>query len=422
MGRKGIKTALIFGSILLLIPYSLVFASQKTVSIALNYPETGPYSKQGKDQWKASSLAQSEINAAGGILGKKVLVRWYNTESKPVIAQKNARRAIDIDGVKMIFGGSSSAVAIAVSKVAQEKKVPFFGTLTYSNATTGKEGRRHIFRECYNAWMSAKAISKYLNKDFKGKKYFYITADYTWGWSTESSLRKFTNTEDKKTHPGVLTPFPSNDFQTALGKAQAANPDVLVLVLFGDEMAKAVRTAAKMGMKDRMQIVVPNLTIGMAERGTPRDMEGVIGAVPWTWKVPYEYGYDRGKQFVEKFAKRYNRYPSSSAASAYTIMYQYKEAVERARSFEASAVIKALEGHKYKLLKDTQEWRDFDHQSIQTVYTVRCNPRSIVMKDKYHLDYFDILDSISGHDAVRTREQWNAVRKAANKLTRLDAL
>jgi ABC-type branched-subunit amino acid transport system substrate-binding protein len=422
MRRKGIKTALFIGSILLLMPYSWVFASQKTISIALNYPETGPYSKQGKDQWKASSLAQSEINAAGGILGNKVLIRWYNTESKPAIAQKNARRAIDIDGVKMIFGGSSSAVAIAVSKIAQEKKVPFFGTLTYSNATTGKEGRRHTFRECYNAWMSAKAISKYLNKDFKGKKYFYITADYTWGWSTESSLRKFTNTEDKKMHPGILTPFPSKDFKTALKKAQEAHPDVLALVLFGDEMAKAVRTAAKMGMKNRMQIVVPNLTIGMAERGTPRDMEGVIGAVPWTWKVPYEYNYDRGKQFVEKFAKRYNRYPSSSAASAYTIMYQYKEAVERAKSFEASAVIKALEGHKYKLLKDTQEWRDFDHQSIQTVYTVRCNPRSIVMKDKYHLDYFDILDSISGPDAVRTREQWNAVRKAANKLTRLEAL
>jgi branched-chain amino acid transport system substrate-binding protein len=422
MRRKAIRIALFLCSILLVCPYSWIFASQETVTIALNYPETGPYSKQGKDQWKASSLAQAEINAAGGILGKKVVIKWYNTESKPVIAEQNARRAIDIDGAKMIFGGSSSAVAIAVSKVAQEKKVPFFGTLTYSNATTGKEGRRYTFRECYNAWMSAKAISKYLNKHFNGKKYFYITADYTWGWSTEASLRKFTHTEDKKAHPGVLTPFPSKDFRTALKKAQEAKPQVLVLVLFGDEMAKAVRTAAKMGMKDRMQIVVPNLTIGMAERGTPTDMEGVIGAVPWTWQVPYKYSYDRGKQFVENFTNRYNRYPSSSGASAYTIIYQYKAAVERAKSFDASAVIKALEGHKYKLLKDAQQWRDFDHQSVQTVYTVRCNPRPTVMKDKYHLDYFEILDSISGQDAVRTRDEWNAVRKAANKPTQLEAL
>lgn len=422
MRRIAIRIALFLCSILLVCPYSWVFASQESVTIALNYPETGPYSKQGKDQWKASSLALSEINAAGGILGKKVVIRWYNTESNPAIAEKNARRAIDIDGAKMIFGGSSSAVAVAVSKVAQEKKVPFFGTLTYSNATTGKEGRRHTFRECYNAWMSAKAISKYLNKNFKGKKYFYITADYTWGWSTESSLRKFTHTEDKKTHPGVLTPFPSKDFRAALRKAQAAHPEVLVLVLFGDEMANAVRTAAEMGMKDRMQLVVPNLTIGMAERGTPTDMEGVIGAVPWTWKVPYKYSYARGKQFVEKFTRRYNRYPSSSGASAYTILYQYKEAVERAKSFDASAVIKALEGHRYKLLKDNQKWRAFDHQSVQTVYTVRCNPRPIVMEDKYHLDYFDILDSISGQDAVRTREQWNAARKAADKPLRLEAL
>jgi ABC-type branched-subunit amino acid transport system substrate-binding protein len=122
----GLKLLLFIGLILLVIPYSWVLASQGTVTIALNYPETGPYSKQGKDQWKASSLALSEINAVGGILGNKVVLRWYDTKSNPVIAQKNARRAIDIDGAKMIFGGSSSAVAIAVSKVAQEKKGAFF--------------------------------------------------------------------------------------------------------------------------------------------------------------------------------------------------------------------------------------------------------------------------------------------------------
>jgi branched-chain amino acid transport system substrate-binding protein len=253
MRRKGIKIALLISTILLLVPHSWVYASQETVTIALNDPETGPYSKQGKDQWKASSLALSEISAAGGILGKKVKIKWYNTKSNPGVAQQNARRAIDIDGVKMIIGGSSSTVAFAVSKVAQELKVPFFGTLTYSNATTGKEGRQRTFRACYNAWMSAKAISKYLNQNYDGKKYFHITADYTWGWSTESSLRELTSTEDKKMHPGVLTPFTSKDFQTALRKAQEANPEVLVLVLFGDQMAKAVRTAAKMGLKDKMQ-------------------------------------------------------------------------------------------------------------------------------------------------------------------------
>ena len=203
----------------LFISVSTVFSSQGTVKIALNYPETGPYRKQGKEQWKAAYLAKQEINAAGGILNRKVELVTYDTQSSSDLAAKNAAKAIDAEDVKMVFGGCSSAVAVAVSKVCQKKGVPFFGTLTYSTTVTGTEARRHTFRECNDAWMAAKAISSYLKKNHAGQKYFYITADYTWGWTTEASLRRFSGTEDKSLHKGVLTPFPSSDFTAALKKA-----------------------------------------------------------------------------------------------------------------------------------------------------------------------------------------------------------
>ena len=413
---------LIFIGLFLFLLTPLAVASQDTIKIALNYPETGPYFKQGKEQWKAAYLAKKEINDAGGILNKRIELVTYDTKSSSELAAKNATRAIDADGVKMIFGGSSSAVAVAVSKVCQKKGVPFFGTLTYSTTVTGTEARRHTFRECNDSWMAAKAISAYLKKNFSGKKYFYITADYTWGWTTEASLRKFSNTEDQTIHKGVLTPFPSSDFTAALKTAAREKPDVLVLVLFGQEMANAIRAAHKSGMKDRMQIVVPNLTLGMAERGTPRAMQGVVGTVPWCWQIPYKYNFSRGIRFVEDFRKENQRYPSSSAASAYSIMYEYKSAVERAGAFDAANVIKALEGHRYQLLKDEQVWRDFDHQSIQTVYVVRCKPREEVVKNKYNLDYFEIIDSLPGHMAARTHQEWKAVRKMAGKPTHLEKL
>jgi len=409
-------------AVVFLLPATHGFSAEETVKIALNYPETGPYAKEGKDQWYAAEIARKEINDAGGILGRKVVYRWYDSASNPNKTRANVLRAIDQEKVKMVFGGSSSAVAIAAGKVCQEKKILFFGTLTYSTATTGTEAHRYIFRECYDAWMGAKAIASHLKRNFKDAKYFYITADYTWGWTTEASLRKFSGTENKERHPGILTPFPSGYYDEALKKAEAANPDVLVLVLFGQEMASAIRKAEEMGLKRKVQIVVPNLTLGMAEKGTPKAMEGVIGAVPWCYKVPYEYDYPRGKEFVEAFKKRFNRYPSTSAASAYTIMYEYKSAVERAGTFDTTDVIKALEGHEYQLLKDKQTWRAFDHQSVQTVYTVRCNPADVVLKDKYHLDYFTILGSIPGNQAVRTRSEWNAVRRAAGKPTYLEKL
>jgi ABC-type branched-subunit amino acid transport system substrate-binding protein len=418
---RYVFTRILIG-LFLLFSASTALASQDTIKIALNYPETGPYCMQGKDQWKAANLAETEINAAGGILNQKIELVTYDTKSSAELAAKNAVYAIDNNGAKMIFGGSSSAVAVSVSKVCQKKGVPFFGTLTYSTTVTGEEARRHTFRECNDSWMAAKAISSYLKKNFPGKKYFYITADYTWGWTTEASLRKFSDTEDKAVHKGVLTPFPSTDFTAALKKADQERPDVLVLVLFGQEMANAIRSAHKMGMKERMQIVVPNLTLGMAERGTPRAMQGVVGTVPWCWQIPYTYNYERGIKFVEDFQKEHQRYPSSSAASAYTILYEYKSAVERAGSFDSEKVIKALEGHRYQLLKDEQVWRDFDHQSVQTVYVVRCKPRDEVVKNRYNLDYFEIIDHLPGKMAACSRQEWNDVRKAAGKMTRLEKL
>lgn len=103
-------------------------------------------------------------------------------------------------------------------------------------------------------------------------------------------------------------------------------------------------------------------------------------------------------------------------------LFEYKATVERAGSFEAAAVIKALEGHRYQLLKDPQVWRDFDHQSVQTVYVVRCKPRDEVVKNKYNLNYFEIIDSLPGNMAACTRREWNKTRNAAGKLARLEKL
>lgn len=410
--NKILKSALVLLSILLAISTG---ASAAVVKIGLNYPKTGPYSVQGLAQLRAAEMAVEEINQAGGILGRNVELVVRDSQSKADLAKKNVEELIDNEGVEMIFGGSSSAVAIAGGKAAKSRGKLYFGTLTYSNATTGVQGHKYIFRECYNAWMGAKVLSEYLKEHFSGKRYFYVTADYTWGWTTEASIRKFSRTLDRKRHKRVLTPFPGatrKNFQEALKKAASSRAEVLVLVLFGKDMADAVKLATEMGLKKKMSIVVPNLTLGMAASAGPKVMEGVVGALPWSWKVPFTYNYTKGMAFVEDFGIKYKSYPSTSAASAYTIMYQYKEAVERAGGFDTKEVIAMLEGHKYTLLKDEQVWRAFDHQSIQTVYAVRCKPEAQVLKDKYKQDYFEIIKAMAGEKAARSKDRWARTRKA----------
>lgn len=395
-------------------------AADEVVKIGLNYPETGPYAKQGLDQRRAAEIALEEINAGGGILGKKIELVYRDTKSNAKLAKENANDLYDKEGVQMMFGGSSSAVAIASGKVAKEKKKLFFGTLTYSTETTGEEGHKYLFRECYDSRMAAKVLSDYLKKNFGGKKFFYITADYTWGWTTEESFRQFSDTTDKDMHKGILTKLGTADFKTPLTLAQEANADVLVLVLFGKDMENGVKQAYEMGLKKKMQIVVPNMTIDMAEGAGPEAMEGVLSATPWYWKLPFEQNNAKGMAFVNKFAERYNRYPSTAGASAYVIMRQYKEAVERAKTFDTMAVINALEGHKYTELKGEQYWRAFDHQSVQTVFAVKCKKPDDIKKDKYQLDYYEVINTMKGEEAAISLAEWQALRAKVGAAATLD--
>ena len=396
---------------------SFCVQAAEPITLGLNYPRTGSYKEEGLAQMRGALLAIDEINAAGGVLGRPLRLSSKDTASRPAKAVKNVEK-LSAEGAAMLFGGSSSAVAIASGKRAAELGLLYFGTLTYSNDTTGKDGHRYMFRECNSAWMSARVLGQYLHKTLPDKRYFYITSDYTWGHTTESSLRQTTNSVDVAIHPGLKVKFPGAhlaDYQDALTQAAASNAEVLALVLFGEDLVRAMRIAKDLGLTERMQVVAPNLTQSIVEQAGPGLMEGVVGTEPWTWRVPALEKSARGEAFVKTFSERYAMYPSSSAASAYSIVYQWADAAKRANSLESEALIKSLEGHRYQLLKGQQEWRAFDHQNVQTVYAVKVKPREEVLKDPLKQDYFEIVGRLEGAEAAPSLAEWQAERKAAGQ-------
>lgn len=387
------------------------------ITLGLNYPRTGPYKEEGLAQMRGALLAIDELNAQGGVLGRPLRLSSKDTASRPAKAVKNVDK-LAAEGAAMLFGGSSSAVAIAAGKRAKEHGLLYFGTLTYSNDTTGKDGQRYMFRECNNAWMSAKVLGQYLSKTLPNKRYFYVTSDYTWGHTTEASLRQATGTDNAGQHAGVRVPFPGArlaDYQDALTQAASSNAEVLALVLFGEDLVRAMRIAKDLGLTERMQIIAPNLTQSMVEQAGPDLMQGVIGTEPWTWRVPALEKSTRGEAFVQSFKTRYEMYPSSSAASAYSIVQQWADAAKRANSLDSEALIKELEGHRYSLLKDEQQWRAFDHQNLQTVYAVRVKPREDVLKDPLKQDYFEIVDRLDASTALPSLAEWQAERRAGGQ-------
>ncbi len=408
--------------IILVVMFFLLFQNSwaEDVNIGFSYPQTGPYSALGLAQYNGAVLALEEINSKGGILNRKVKLITRDTQSNPKISTKNVLELIDKEKCEMIFGGVSSAVAIAGGKAAKSRGKLFFGTMTASNATTGVEGHKYIFREGYNAWMIANSLSSYLMEEkLSSKKFFYITADYIWGRTTEKAIRTFSMTTNEKRHKRFYTPFPNatfKDFSNALSMAKVVKPQVLVLLLFGKDIIRALTMIDEMGIKKNFQaILAPTLSLDMAVSVGPKAMENVIGTAAWTWNVPFEKNFKRGKAFVNKYADRYHSYPSCSSGSAYTILHQYKDAVERTGTFDTKAVIKTLEDYKYVSLKDEQTWRAFDHQSVQTVYVMKCRKKEEVLKDKFKQNYFEIIKVLPGNKVVRTKDYWQKIRKEAGK-------
>ncbi len=371
-----------------------------TVLFGLNVPLTGSYSLQGEDELKSYKLAIKMINAKGGVLGKKIVYSVKDTKTNANVARENAKALIS-EGAIMLTGGSSSAVAIAQGEECQKKGVVFMACLTHSNATTGKHGHRHSFRWYNNGHQTAKAMAQGLVKKFgKTAKYAYLYADYTWGQTVQQSMQNVIEKAGGKTVLNNPTKLGAKSFIADLLKVKKAKPDVLVLVHFGGDMINCLKQVNRLKLRKKMSVVVPLMEIHMAHPLGPKIMQGVLTSMCWYHGLSKKY--DGSKKFVDAFEREYNKKPGNSAAAAWVAVHQYVSAVKRARSFNHKKVIRALEGHKFKLLVGTEYYRKWDHQGIHPTFVAVGKKPS---ESRNEWDLFKIISTHKGEDVARTRKE-----------------
>jgi ABC-type branched-subunit amino acid transport system substrate-binding protein len=371
-------------------PY-VIAAPTKEIVVGLDLPQSGSYSDQGQDQLRAYNLAIEEINKSGGIMGMKVRATVGDDQTKAPVATDNARRMIERDGAVMITGGSSTGTAIAVSALCQQKNTMFMATLTHGDEPTDIDCHKHTFRRYINAHMSAQAMASELMAKYGTGRWFHITADYSWGHSVFDNLTAVVEPKGAKTINNVLLKLGTTDFSQALGQAQAAKPDVLVITEFGKDMVNCLNQAAQFGLTKSTKILVPLADEYMA-KGTGNNMANVVTTAPFYYKY-HAAKYPAAKKFVDAFMAKYGTPPSNGAECAYTNMYQYKGAVERAGTINPDAVIKKLEGYHFTATKGPEYWRDWDHQGINSVLVMEGLPL-----DQRGGDVFNFAKVLQEHD------------------------
>jgi ABC-type branched-subunit amino acid transport system substrate-binding protein len=362
----------------------------RTVVLGFNVPQTGPYADEGADQLRAYELAVKHLNGEGdggmmktfkpsrltgrGILGKKVAFVTGDTQTKADASRASAKRMIEKDGVVMVSGGSSSAVAVAVQSLAQEMGVIFMCGLTHSNDTTMKDRRRYGFRHFFNAYMSGQALGPVLEKEYGAdRRAYHLTADYTWGWTQEESLKQATEKLGWQTVAAVRTPLGAGDFSQYITPVLNSGADVLILNHYGKDMVNSLRQAVQFGLRDkqvngkRFEIVVPLYSRLMAQ-GAGDAAKGILGTANWHWTL----SDPASKAFVKSFGNAYGFPPSQAAHTGYVQTLLYANAVETAGTFYPPEVIKALEGFRFDGLGNgPTEYRAGDHQCMKDVLVMR---------------------------------------------------
>ena len=385
-------------------------SSGSSVFIGISVPRTGTYAVQGEDELKGYQLAIEHINEGNdlvkqispktkkGVLSKELKFGVADSAAKPNEAVQAQQRFITENKAVMITGGTSSAVAVALNKLAQREKVLFVCGISGSNDTTGKDCVRYGVRQNFFGQTAAAAIAPVLVKEFgKNKKVAYMTPDYTYGHTVTKSMQDNTAKDGWTTVTNQVSPLGAPDFSSYLLNVANSGADLLVNVNWGHDAVLSIQQAKKFGVLDKMKLVVPYQGPFLA-RETGGLMQGVYAATDYWWTL--EDKFPLAKMFNAAFEKKYGYKPEWGAENAYVSFVHWARMTEEAGSFYPPDIIKIYEKEETipSLVGDVH-YRKEDHQCVRPVIIVKGKQQKD-MKGKE--DYYDIVEFVPGKNLMQT--------------------
>jgi ABC-type branched-subunit amino acid transport system substrate-binding protein len=377
-----------------------------SVFIGISVPRTGTYALQGEDELKGYQLAIEHINAGHplikaispkttkGVLGKQLKYGVADSAAKPNDAVQAQQRFITENKAIMITGGTSSAVAVALNKLAQREKVLFVCGISGSNDTTGKDCVRYGVRQNFYGETAANAIGPALLKAYgKNRKAAFMTPDYTYGHTVTKSVNEYLTKNGGWTMvTNQVSPLGAPDYSSYLTNIANSGAEILVNVNWGHDAVLSTQQAKQFGLLPKMKLVIPYQIPFLAREVGPDITEGVYAATDFWWTL--EDKYPLAKMFVQEFEKKYGYKPEWGAENAYMEFALWAEAVEHAASFYPPDVIKSYESpRKLQSFVGEVQWRPEDHQLIRPVVIVKGKAKS-AMRNKE--DYWEVVDIVPG--------------------------
>jgi branched-chain amino acid transport system substrate-binding protein len=344
---------------------AIVRSQAAKIKIGHLTPMTGFLGALGGWAVQGIKMAEEEINAGGGVMGRQLDV-FSEDSVNPATASTKAQRMLERDDAVVLMGEINSASAKTIMQVAARNKRLFMSTGARSDALRGANCNRYTFHVDIPVTVMVNAEGQGLLRDglIKGKRVFCITSDYLFGHDLAKAAKKFISGHGGTVIADELVATDATDFSPYLVKVRQAKPDLIATNLGGNQVTNFVKQYAEFGLP----FAVAGFNLNTADAWAAG--AGNLGGI---WPTVWHQDIDTPgtKAFVAAFRKKYGKTPENHAWIEYVSLKVMAQAMNEAKSTDTDKLIAYFETEaKFDLLKPRKGYfRNWDHQMMQEAYT-----------------------------------------------------
>lgn len=392
--KKTILSSLVAAGLLSAMATQVVQAQDtKPFRIGAMVDMSGTYSALG-GQGMVNAIKMAAEDFGGKVLGRPIEILSANYQNKVDIASARAREWYDRDGVEMIIESSDSGSALAMQKIAREKKRMIIFAGSASSALTNAECSPYGVHYVYDTYALAHGTGAAVTKA-GGDSWFFITADYAFGHALEKDTATVVLENKGKVLGAVRTPLNTPDFSSFLLQAQASKAKVVGLANAGADTQNAVRQASEFGIVQSGQKIATLLMF-------LTDVKGLGLQVAQGLTFTNGFYWDRDEA-TRAFSKRYGErnggnMPSMVQAGSYSATMHYLKAVAAAGTENADAVSAKMKEMEINDFFATKGKIRVDGRMVHDMLLVEAKKPS---ESKGPWDLMKIVSVIPGDQAFR---------------------
>ncbi len=344
----------------------------------------------------ADAIKMAIADFGGSVNGKKIEFVSADHQNKADIAASKAREWFDQQGLDMLVGGSNSATALAMAKVAAEKKKPFIAIGPGTSRLTNEECTPYTVHYAYDTVALARGTSGALVKQGY-KDWFFLTADYVFGQSLEKDATDVIKASGGKVLGAVRHPLATSDFSSFLLQAQSSKAQVLGLANAGGDTVNSIKAAAEFGILKKMKMAGLLVFVNDIHALGLGVTQGMYLTDGWYWDQN-----DENRAWSKKFMNKTKKAPSMLHAADYSATTFYLNAVKAAGTDDGDKIMAKMKSTKVNDFFVKNGVVRPDGRMVHDMYLMQVKTPS---ESKGEWDYYKQVAVIPGEQAYMTKAE-----------------